>query len=453
MDRREHDDPAPTDADLTDAPIADEPDEAAARSPEPDDSVEAAEADAEEELEATADEDELDDDEDELDDDDDDDEPDDEAPDPAVAPRRSLGPTLIGLGAGVWAIAAALHCGAPPAGPSLSVTPQETPAESVADSAEAPRPEPGSAEPEPADAEARPEPEPASDAEARPDVEDDPEDEPMPLPEVLPEDWATDLDPPSKVAYTIRRGGSIKNVANLFKIFHHEITALNPGVTLEQELPPNSKVVVYLAEDSPGSSESVGLPSSGTLEGAIPMVEGPGRQLKAIPWKSWGTAHTVALLDRVLRQWGKRGKGVQPILVGNMSARKGGKLEPHSTHQSGRDVDLSYPQKLPKGEELNWRTMTKDNLDAAETWALMKLLRSTGQVEVIFIDSSIQKLLYDYAVAQSLMPKSELSGWLEYPRRPPQRRALVQHVKGHVDHMHVRFSCQPHESRCKSRQR
>lgn len=381
-------------------------------------------------------------------------EPDDDEPDEAtVTPerRRSLGPTLLTLGAGVWAIAAALHCGAPEPGPALSVSPDaavDTPPPDAPDGAAeaAPDPEPVDAPDAAGDA-----PVPAS---ARPDSDepaltDSMEDEPPP-PEPVPEDWAADPSAPRTISYTIRRGGSIKNVANLFKIYHHEITALNPGVTLEQELPPNSKVVVY-EEDADANSESVGFPSDGSLEGGVPMVEGPGRVLKMIPWKSWGTAHTVALLDQVLRRWAERGK-VQPVLVGNMSSRKGGRLEPHSTHQSGRDVDLSYIQKLPEGDELNWRTMTAQNLDAAETWVLLKLLRSTGKVEVIFIDSSIQKLLYDHAVANDTVPKASLPRWLQYPKSGG-RRALVQHVKGHVDHIHVRFECQPHETRCKSRPR
>lgn len=392
----------------------------------------------------------------------DDDGPDDDGPDdddrdePTAAPerRRSLGPTLLTLGAGVWAIAAALHCGAPEPGPALSVSPDaavdapprsppDGSAEATPDSEPADEPDPAeAAEDEPTPASDRPEPDAPQSADSVPDE--------APLPEPVPEDWAADPSTPRTISYTIRRGGSIKNVANLFKIYHHEITALNPGVTLEQELPPNSKVVVY-EQDTDTSSESVGFPSDGSLEGGVPMVEGPGRVLKMIPWKSWGTAHTVALLDQVLRRWAERGK-VQPVLVGNMSSRKGGRLEPHSTHQSGRDVDLSYLQKLPEGEELNWRTMTAQNLDAAETWMLLKLLRSTGKVEVIFIDSSIQKLLYDHAVANDTVPKAALPRWLQYPKSGG-RRALVQHVKGHVDHIHVRFKCQPHETRCKSRPR
>jgi murein endopeptidase len=403
-----------------------------------------------------------DDDEDDRDEADDDDTGDDDASVPATSPapaaRRQLGPTLLVLGGGVWAIAAALRCGAPEPGPALSVSPDAStpglsaPNEDDPDGLGRLGDEPAPDQPPEEGREAQGEPGPEGDREPASAEADmaDMADGPLP-PDPLPEDWAQGLTPPKKVTYTIRHGGSIKNVANLFKIFHHEITALNPGFTLEQDLPPNSKVVVYV-EDEGTTSESIGGPSSGSLQGAVPMVEGPGRVLKMIPWKSWGTAHTVALLDQVLRKWGQR-KGAQPVLVGNMAARTGGKLEPHSTHQSGRDVDIGYMQKLPDGEELNWREMNATNLDAAETWELLKLFRSTGQVEVIFIDSALQKLLYEHAVKHGTVPKAELPRWLEHPRSPPQRRALVQHVAGHVDHIHVRFACQPHERRCESRDR
>jgi murein endopeptidase len=179
-------------------------------------------------------------------------------------------------------------------------------------------------------------------------------------------------------------------------------------------------------------------------------VEGPGRALKAIPWKSFATAKTIAIVDYILRDWADRGHR-QPILVGNMAAREGGRLPPHSTHQSGRDVDLGYPQKLADGAELNWANMTEDNLDAASTWELLLSLARSGTVEVIYVDRTIQKLLYEHALDAELMPKSKLRAWMEYPKATGSGNPLVQHVSGHIDHLHVRFRCQPHEKKCKSR--
>jgi murein endopeptidase len=274
-------------------------------------------------------------------------------------------------------------------------------------------------------------------------------DDDVPEEERAPPDWLADLKPPPIVHYEIRHGGSMKNVANLFKIYHPEITALNPGVDLEAELAPGTKLVVYRHETN-AQSESIGLPSAGSLQGGSPMVPGPGRQLKAIPWKAWGTAHSVATLDRILRQWAMRDSNPQPILVGNLSARQGGRLEPHSTHQSGRDVDLGYIQRLGKNDELEWREATSDNLDAAETWTLLELLRDSGKVEVIYIDRGIQKLLHEHAVQRGIS-KAALGRWMEYPRPGAVARAFIQHVPGHTDHLHVRFSCTAAESRCKSR--
>lgn len=264
--------------------------------------------------------------------------------------------------------------------------------------------------------------------------------------------WPQDYAAPEVVYYKVKRGGSMKIVANLYKIYHHEIEALNPGVDIDQELAPGTKLVVFRRK--PGSkSESIGFPGSGSVIGAMPMVDGPGRELKHTPWKGWGTSITVATLDAILREWARRYPTEQPILVGNMAARDGGRLEPHSSHQSGRDVDLSYPQNWDRKEELNWRKMNSDNLNRELTWALLDILRESGGVEGIFIDSKLQKLLYDHAISTQRYTKVELEEWMEYPRAPGSGTPLIQHVRGHEDHIHVRIKCTDGETECQSRDR
>ena len=380
-----------------------------------------------------------------LADDDDDPESDSEASAtrPATRRRRGLGPVLLGVGGGIWALVAVMRCETPRTEvPSLAVeNTAEVEAETPTPASDAPGPTKDRAA---TPSTSRPQPDSPDPSEAPA-----PTDGSIPAPRPKPAGWVAQLSPPDEVHYTIRRGGSAENVANLFKIFHHEILELNPGIQLDQELPPNTRLLVYRRNEN-AKSESVGLPSKGTLEGGVPMVEGPGRELKAIPWKSWGTATTVAILDHLLRDWADRGHR-QPILVGNMASRKGGKLPPHSTHQSGRDVDLGYPQKLAAGAELNWVNATAQTLDASETWALLLALARSGTVEVIYVDRTIQKLLYEHAVKTKLMPKAKLAGWMEYPKPTGSGSPLVRHVKGHIDHLHVRFRCQPGETRCKSR--
>jgi len=262
--------------------------------------------------------------------------------------------------------------------------------------------------------------------------------------------WAKGLEPPKKVTYEIKRGGSIKTVANLYKIFHHEIQELNPNTELDRELPPGTKVLVYRRTQGE-HSESVGLPAHGSLEGAVPMLDGPGRVIKHTPWKGWAAWETIALLDQVLDAWAKLETG-QPILVGNMSARAGGRLKPHASHQSGRDFDLGYPQNWDEKEELNWREMNEDNLNAALTWKLVELFNATGAVEVIYMDTKLQKILHDWAKDTGRVPAKDLGKWLEYPRGPGNApQAVIQHARGHSDHIHVRLSCPPSHARCQSK--
>ncbi len=377
-----------------------------------------------------------------------------ESAEPAEKPRSKIGLIMFASAGALWGLFGMMRCDAEDSvqTPSASVTN----AEQAKSADELPSVSDG---PQRADAEADPEPEPAAEtpdirADERED-EDSPSEAPMSAggfdPRPNPAAWARDFKAPSTVKYTVRRGGTLENVANLYKIFHHEITDLNPGVELKRDLPPQSAVVVYKASGDE-KSQSIGGPSSGKLAGGVPMVDGPGRVMKMIGWKSFATANTVAVLDKALRHWASSGHP-QPVLVGNMSSRNGGKLAPHSTHQSGRDVDLGYPQLLASGEELNWRVMNEKNLDAKECWALVQLLSQTGQLEVIYVDREIQKLLYDYALANNLMSKATLKQWMEYPSPTGSGSPVIQHVNGHADHMHARFKCQPHETQCESRKR
>lgn len=252
---------------------------------------------------------------------------------------------------------------------------------------------------------------------------------------------------PLKVIYRIQRGGSLRNVANLYKIHHYEIAKLNPGISLDKRLGRGSQVVVYRASQSRRSA-SVGYPDRGSIVGAVPMLDGPGRSLRAIPWKRWATAHTVWTLDRVLRRW-HRVEPSYPLLVGNLSDRDGGRLRPHQSHRSGRDVDLGFVQKKGLYKAYGWRVMSARNLDVRRTWNFLKLLLSSGQVERIFMDRSLQRLIYRYARRHPGKYRARLKRWFSVAGG--RGKAVIQHARGHRDHMHVRLRCPRGDRRCRTR--
>lgn len=256
---------------------------------------------------------------------------------------------------------------------------------------------------------------------------------------------------PSIVHYTIERGGTLRIVANLFGIHHHEITNLNPGLSLGSDLAPGTSVVIY-ERDPRVESHSIGSAAAGQLQGGVPVPHGPGRIIKSKHAKSWATAATIGRLDYILRQWAKRYPDAPPVLVGNLSRRTGGPVQPHRTHQSGRDVDLGYlPVLTQPGEPYHWADMNDKNLDPARTWDLIHLLRETGSLEVLFIDYSIQKLLYDFSVANQLHTPEELEMWLQYPDGEHARNRVIRHAAGHLNHIHARFACRSVEPKCRQK--
>lgn len=240
------------------------------------------------------------------------------------------------------------------------------------------------------------------------------------------------------IEYTIRRGGTLLDVGNLYKIHHHEIISLNSHLDPGADLPPSSRVVVF--EDHGQDSASIGAPHAGKLLGGVPMPDGPGRIISAKRWKTWASRDTIKQLDTVLTRWAKEFPDAPEILVGNLSARFGGPLSPHKTHQSGRDVDLSYVAKWDGESPVTWQGMGPENLDAARTWSLLKMLVAHADVEVIFIDRTLQKALLKHAQAHGTIRKSRLSRWLQVAGTRTDK-PWVKHVAGHKDHLHVRFAC------------
>jgi murein endopeptidase len=248
------------------------------------------------------------------------------------------------------------------------------------------------------------------------------------------------------ITYTISRGGTLRNVANLYKLYHHEIAQLNPALDPDRELEPSTEVVVF--RDLGRPSESVGYPHEGEIDNALPMVDGPGRKITAERWKTWATRNTVDQLDRVLERWAEVEPSAPPVLIGNLSSREGGPLSPHKSHQSGRDVDLSYITKWNGKDRVNWQHVTADNLDPELTWRLIKLITQDAEVEVIYMDRRIQRMLLDHAKRHGTIRRARLGNWLEVAGGSDE--PLIRHVAGHQDHFHVRFACPAGSRKCRS---
>jgi penicillin-insensitive murein endopeptidase len=213
-----------------------------------------------------------------------------------------------------------------------------------------------------------------------------------------------------------------------------------------EELPPPAELAPHpLAELSNDELEemllenpdalgplSLGRPAAGALFGAEQM-ESSERWEVVNPRETWGTRETIEYLARCIDSVNEQFPDTPKIPIGDISARSGGHLVPHISHQSGRDVDVAY---YYRNNEKWYTRATADNLDFPRTWAFVKAMVTETDVDLIFIDRSIQKLLRDYATSIG-----EDEGWLDEVFGGPTTplRSIIRHEKGHKSHIHVRF--------------
>ncbi|WP_437598727.1 penicillin-insensitive murein endopeptidase [Sorangium sp. So ce590] len=177
---------------------------------------------------------------------------------------------------------------------------------------------------------------------------------------------------------------------------------------------------------------SVGATNAGALFNGIRMPESDRWEL-VDPGHAWGTRETVDALDRAIGEVHRQFPGSPKLYIGHISDRDGGHLSPHKSHQAGRDVDISY---FLDARHRWYQRATAANLDRERTWAFVRALVTESDVELILIDTSVQRLLKEHA-----LKIGEDKGWLDdvfqYGSRKP--RPLIRHARGHANHIHIRF--------------
>jgi len=196
------------------------------------------------------------------------------------------------------------------------------------------------------------------------------------------------------------------------------------------------------ANHKQGTSESPGRANDGRLEnGCLLPAKGPGwvRRNKA----GWGTDRSVAVLQWALGEVVRLHRGTVPVVVGALSRENGGRLRPHRSHRSGRDIDIGYfaanNAALP-----HFRPMTSGNIDIEKTWTLIGAMLHTGLVHYVFVDYNLQALMVRYLEDEGTDART-LARVFQYPAGRAARQGIIRHARGHADHLHIRFRCIPED--------
>ena len=193
--------------------------------------------------------------------------------------------------------------------------------------------------------------------------------------------------------------------------------------------------LLRVVENDPSSlgSLSIGTPASAVIFNSIALPADPLWEI--LPQaECWATSETIQAIQTVVGKVHEVFPETPPIMIGDISASEGGRLKRHASHQAGRDVDFGFYFKAGK---CPWFVPgTSATLDLPRNWALVRAIVTCTDVETIFLDSGIQKLLYGYA--RSI---GEDKDWLDrvfrFPKGSPS--AIICYARGHRSHYHVRF--------------
>jgi len=201
-------------------------------------------------------------------------------------------------------------------------------------------------------------------------------------------------------------------------------------------------------------SHSHGTVSGGKLKDGVAMpLDGPNHRFTHTVRRkgsNYGTRDMVNLLHRAADTVGHIVPG-PPMVLGSISRCGGGRMMPHKSHQSGRDVDILFYVIDAKG---NRRTATSFlefdgaglctsgvkrcrgvRFDVQRNWWLIRTLlwSKRPQVQYIFVADGLKARMLSYARSRGEHP--------EILKRA--RRVLRQPSDSspHADHFHVRIYC------------
>lgn len=207
---------------------------------------------------------------------------------------------------------------------------------------------------------------------------------------------------------------------------------------------------------APGLSGSVGWPHHGVQTGAIELPDGGDGfvRYRSEGGYYWGQPALVHGIEAAAREVLDAFPGSEPLVVGDLSARYGGKISRHQSHRTGRDVDLLWyvttadgtPVRNPYFIPLRDTGLTKlprqgqVRLDVAREWTLIRALITSEHFEVQWLYSSVavEAMVLDYAAAQGEAPEL-VQRSRDVMLQPPESLP-------HDDHLHLRIACSPEAS-------
>jgi len=175
--------------------------------------------------------------------------------------------------------------------------------------------------------------------------------------------------------------------------------------------------------------------------------------------RAYGTEELVTTVETVAASMAQSFPDGERLQVGDLSARLGGYVSGHGSHQNGLDVDFSYFRmnhqeqdfddvpglellNLLSGEIRFWgfdeefviEGKLSSNFDLQRNWEFFKMLVATTRINRMFVDPVIKASLCSYSQTQGDFNEETLRHLRPWPN--------------HGDHSHVRLLCPEASKNC-----
>ncbi len=154
---------------------------------------------------------------------------------------------------------------------------------------------------------------------------------------------------------------------------------------------------------------------------------------------------TTQMADTILSigNWAKEFNR-QPVWVGDISKKGGGKLAQHKTHQRGLDADVAY---LVYQHQLSGHRSDKFNDRFTEQFGLKGQLGNNFDIESNY--SLFEKLFHEPTTFKIFVGCGIYDALEAYDKKKPS--SIMKHIfaeKGHEDHFHIRLKCPKEATDC-----
>lgn len=247
-----------------------------------------------------------------------------------------------------------------------------------------------------------------------------------------------------RIEYPVPRGATVSGLAQRFRVSTRDLRRWNPS--LRRGLRAGQTLIIW-SEVPPSTSQSIGRTNRGRLIHPEQLPRHPGYVIRDRQ-RAFGTLETIMWTQDAFDAVAEAHERSPRLRVHDISDENGGFMRGHRSHQSGRDVDLTYYQRRCPGGVCPMERIRPRELDVARQWTLVRHWLVNNRVEAIFMDYRLMEALYREARRRGAT-RRQLARWFQCHHGRGSRHGLIRHFAKHADHLHVRFVCPDTDERCR----